>query len=115
MIENKTYDDSSALDRTIKLNEDLGLTPKRKRMCVVARGMYGVYEDYYEMKKDMDECGLTYENVYEEPKNNTYKALQHCYSQFYKKYGRHYRMVPITQGNTLYRMKYIGKLFTHVQ
>lgn len=104
------YDVTSPYERTIVLNNQLGLIPKRARFSVVGEDFYGVYDDYTEALSDTR--GLKCEIIKEE-KNNTWFAMQTCYNKFFRDNGGRYLFETITKGNELFFLER-AKLFTHI-
>lgn len=104
------YDITSPYERTIVLNEQLGLVPKRPRYSVIGEDFYGVYDDYCEALSDTK--GLQCE-IIKDDKNSTWEAMQTCYNKFFRNNGKKYMMESIDKGNELIFLEK-RKLFTVV-
>ena len=98
-------DQSSAYERTIELNKQLGLTPRANRYYVTGEGFYGLYDNLDKLKEDLEEIGIEgrkiWKVVHTEPDRNTYKALQNAYKGFVQINGIHrYDLERITKDNS---------------
>ncbi len=106
----ENYDISSPYERTIVLNNQLGLKPKGPRYSVIGKNFYGVFDDY--CKALTNTKGLECQ-IKKEDKNNTNEAIQRCYNMFWRKNGGKYMMEQIESGNELVFLER-AKLFSRV-
>ena len=110
-ITKDNYDVTSPYERTIVLNDLLGLTPKKPRYSIIGTDFYGVYDDYSEALTDTR--GLNCE-IIKEKRNNTWEAIQTCYNKFFRENGGKYNIETIKKGNELVfleRTKLFSKVF----
>lgn len=102
----------NAYDRTISINRQLGLIPKKSRYSVIGKDCYGVYDDYNKLQ--IDTKRIKDIDIEKEPNNNSWKAIQKCYTGTYKKSGFKYIFKPIEKANEIVVLQPIGRLFERV-
>ena len=111
-ITEENCDQTSAYERIIVFNNNLGLTPKSPRYYIISDNCYGLYDNYNAANKDAKK--LSNYKLVQEPTNNGWKAAQKCYNEFYRKNGRKYIIEPITKANQLVFPKK-AVLFEHIE
>lgn len=106
------YDTTNAYIRTVNINNELGLTPKKPRYSVIGDDCYGVYDDYNQLLADTR--GFKNVEVVKEPNNNSWRAIQKCYTGTFKKSGFKYIYEPIVHANEMVILQPVGRLFQRI-
>ena len=118
----KVKEDVSPYDKTIEMNNSLGLTPRANRYSVAGEGFYGLYDNFDKLQDDLEDIGYNGKKIWsvvkEEPDKSTYKAFNETFKLFFKKNGSpiiKYQIVPLNEDNinTLIFPERL-RLFTHV-